>query len=84
MLTVLYFASLREEIGTDREELERPEEVNDVGDLARHLAGTGDGKRKVLLDDNRVLVAVNQTIVDRTEVLRGDEEVAFFPPVTGG
>lgn len=84
MLTVLFFASLREQLGTDRMELALPEGVSSVGGLATHLAGNHGEAWQVLLDDEQVLVAVDQTIVDRRHPLAGGEEVAFFPPVTGG
>lgn len=84
MLEVLFFASLREKLGTGRCELVLPEDISSVDELARHLASGGDEGWQELLDAERVLVAVNQTIVDRGHRLEGDEEVAFFPPVTGG
>lgn len=84
MLRVLFFASLREQLGTDRLELALPQDVSTVGGLATHMAGEGGETWNVLLDDEQVLVAVDQTIVDRHHPLKGDEEVAFFPPVTGG
>lgn len=84
MLKVLFFANLREQLGTGREELALPEGVSSVAGLALHLARQGDDTWQVLLDDEQVLVAVDQTIVDRQHSLEGHEEVAFFPPVTGG
>ncbi|MEX1197120.1 MAG: molybdopterin converting factor subunit 1 [Pseudohongiellaceae bacterium] len=84
MLRILFFASLREQLGTDRMELALPGEVDNVEALAGHLAGEGGDAWQVLLEDGQVLVAVDQTIVDRRHPLEGDEEVAFFPPVTGG
>lgn len=84
MLTVLFFANLREQLGTGRKELPLPEGVSTVDGLASHLAREGDGQWRMLLDGEQVLVAVDQTIVDRQHPLEGDEEVAFFPPVTGG
>lgn len=84
MLRVLFFASLREQLDTDRMEMELPEGVSSVEGLAVHLAGARGDDWRMLLDDEQVLVAVDQTIVDRRHSLQGDEEVAFFPPVTGG
>jgi len=84
MLRVLFFASLRERLGTDRVELPLPEGVITVHGLADHLAGQGNDSWRMLLDDEQVLVAVDQTIVERQHPLEGNEEVAFFPPVTGG
>lgn len=84
MLRIHYFASLREALGTGQQELPLPEGVATVGELADHLAEQGGSGWEVLKEDGRVLAAVNQTMVERSHALKGDEEVAFFPPVTGG
>ncbi len=84
MLTVYYFAGLRESLGVAEQSLELPEGADTVDALARHLAATGDDAWAVLRDGEQVLVAVDQTIVQRDHPLRGHEEVAFFPPMTGG
>lgn len=84
MLNIHYFASLREELGQGSEAFVMPAGIVDVGHLVRHLVQLHGESWKVLEDASRVLVAVNQTIVDRTHLLQGSEEVAFFPPMTGG
>lgn len=84
MLNIHYFASLRETLGQGGEALPLPAGVTDVGGLAQHLSRLRGDPWSVLEDSSRVLVAVNQTIVDRTQRLSGGEEVAFFPPMTGG
>lgn len=84
MLRICYFASLREILGADSQEMPLPEGVTTVGALADHLAAQGDERWQLLKDDSRVLTAVDQTMVERDHPLSGDEEVAFFPPVTGG
>ena len=83
-ITILYFASLRETLGEDQQITDLPEHVNTVAELAEHLANTGTEAWRILCDSNQVLVAVNQEIVSREHVLTGGEEIAFFPPVTGG
>ena len=55
-----------------------------VGQLVDHLVDIRGERWAALQDKSRVLVAVDQTIVPRSHVLRGGEEVAFFPPMTGG
>jgi len=84
MLNIQYFASLRETLGRSSEPLALPSEVNTVAALAAHLATSRGGAWEILQDTTQVLVAVNQTIVDRSHPLTGAEEVAFFPPMTGG
>ena len=74
--TVIFFASLRERMGVSRLELTLPMEV--VVDEVWRQATNG-----AVMPDN-VLVAVNHEYVDRSCIVRAGDEVAFFPPVTGG
>ncbi|MFL1405576.1 molybdopterin converting factor subunit 1 [Marinobacter sp. M1N3S26] len=81
-LTIRFFARLREELDTDCETLPCTG-AQTAGDLLAQLAGRG-GPWQQLVDGQPVMIAVNQTIANpRTPVHPGDE-VAFFPPVTGG
>jgi len=84
MLSVHYFASIREATGRSSESLELPSTFNDVQGLISHLVARDPEVFSVLADDSKVLVAVDQTVVDREHQLQGNEEVAFFPPMTGG
>jgi molybdopterin synthase sulfur carrier subunit len=84
MLNIQYFASLRETLGRSSETLALPEDGSTVATLAAYLATSRGGQWEILLDATQVLVAVNQTIVDRSHPLTGAEELAFFPPMTGG
>lgn len=84
MLTINYFASLREELGSSGESLALPQHVSDVAGLIDHLVRTRAESWSALEDSSRVLIAVDQVIVDRAHRLQGSEEVAFFPPMTGG
>ncbi len=84
MIKLLYFASLRERLGTAGEELTLPAGVKDVAALRRHLAGRGGPWSEIFAGEETVLAAVNQEMAqDDTPVSDGDE-VGFFPPVTGG
>jgi len=84
MMKIQYFASLREALGAPGEELTLPAQIENVGQLASYL-GRGRSEAWAALEDpSRVLIAVNQTIVPRDFPLLGTEEVAFFPPMTGG
>jgi molybdopterin synthase sulfur carrier subunit len=80
---VLYFASLREAVGQPGEELELPASVATVRDLRAHLAARGDGWQ-ALAEGGKVRAAVNQHMAGGDEAVVGGDEVAFFPPVTGG
>jgi molybdopterin synthase sulfur carrier subunit len=81
---LLYFAWLRAKIGTAEEELTLPAPVRDVGGLLDWLKARGGGYAEALKDLKTVRVAVNQDYVGPEHPLRDGDEVAIFPPVTGG
>ena len=81
---VLFFASLREQIGRVGEELELPESVSTVAALRAHLVARGGAWGAALADARRLRAAVNQDMAPPETTLRAGDEVAFFPPVTGG
>lgn len=82
-LKILYFASLREVLGTSGEQLPLPAGVATVAALREHLAARGDDWRK-LTESKSLRAAVNQKMVDADAAIADGDEVAFFPPVTGG
>ena len=83
MINVLFFAALRDAVGCERETLALPEGVTTVAELRAHLAARG-GDWVALAPGRNVRAAVNQTMAfDATSLADGDE-VALFPPVTGG
>ena len=81
---ILYFARLRETLGKGEEELVLPDGVATVGDLAHFLRHRGDVWETELGTGRAVRVAVNQDMASPDTVINGGEEIAFFPPVTGG
>ncbi|MCO7255191.1 molybdopterin synthase sulfur carrier subunit [Dickeya oryzae] len=81
MITVLFFAQVRELTGIDR--LSLPAEYQDVASLRQALCERGD-RWALALEDGKLLAAVNQSLVAMTHQLTDGDEVAFFPPVTGG
>lgn len=83
-MKLLYFALFRARIGRGEEEIERPPGVATVGDLVGWLAGRGPGYRAALADLRLVKVAVNQEYVGFDHPVGPRDEVALFPPVTGG
>jgi molybdopterin synthase sulfur carrier subunit len=83
-LSLLYFAWLRERVGTAEESLPIPAGVATVGDLVEWLRGRGPGHAAAFAQANRVRCAVNQEFAGPDTPLRPGDEVAFFPPVTGG
>jgi molybdopterin converting factor subunit 1 len=83
-LTILYFAWLRERTGTSQESLVPPAGVGTVGDLIAWLAERSPGHASAFANRRTVRCAVNQEFADPTTRVGPGDEVAFFPPVTGG
>ena len=83
-MQLLYFAWLRAKIGIGEERLEPPPEVITVSDLLDWLSARGESYAEALADRSVVRVAVNQEYVGFDHPLSPDDEVALFPPVTGG
>ena len=83
-LRVLYFASLREKLGKDAEEIELPAGVATVAGLRSHLQRLGSSYENAFSEKMLLRAAVNQDMVQGEAAIRAGDEVAFFPPVTGG
>jgi len=83
-LRLLFFASLREQLGVASEELDVPASVATVSELRAHLRGRGGAYEKAFAEKNLVRAAVNQDMVQPGAPINAGDEVAFFPPVTGG
>jgi molybdopterin synthase sulfur carrier subunit len=81
---LLYFAALREQLGSASEEIELPASVATVAALRSHLRGRGGAWQLALADSKLVRAAVNQDMAQPTAAIKAGDEVAFFPPVTGG
>jgi molybdopterin synthase sulfur carrier subunit len=84
MITILYFARLREVLGTAREELTLPRSVVDIAGLRSALVSRGGAWADALGGSRRIRAAVNQQMAGDDTAIRDGDEVAFFPPVTGG
>jgi len=83
-MKILYFAWIREKTGLSQEDLSPPTEVSTVGDLVRWLRDRGPNYEAAFADEKVVRVAVNQEYVTLKHAIGDGDEVAFFPPVTGG
>lgn len=83
-IRLLYFARLREVFGLDRETLTLDSAVPTLADLLATLRARGDVWREELAEGRAYRMAVNQDIAGPETPLRDQDEVAIFPPVTGG
>ncbi len=83
-VTLLFFAGLREAVGTSRESLELPAAISTVGALRAHLSTRGGIWAEHFAPTRNLRAAVNQDMAGADAPVRAGDEIAFFPPVTGG
>jgi molybdopterin synthase sulfur carrier subunit len=83
-MKLLYFAWVRAHIGKGHEEIAKPAEVTNAGELVLWLQARGGGYAKAFANPGTIRVAVNQDYVRPDHVLADNDEIALFPPVTGG
>ncbi len=84
MIKILFFASLREQLDTDSEELEAAPEITDMSALTLKLRQRGGAWAEVFAEGETFIMAVNQEIADADTPIKDGDEIAYFPPVTGG
>jgi len=83
-MRILYFAWVRQRVGTGAEDAEVPADVATVGDLIAWLKSRDEGYEAAFADLKAIRAAVDQEHVGFEHPLAGAREVAFFPPATGG
>lgn len=83
-MDLLYFAWVRERIGTGHEQVDPPEAVYSVADLIDWLATRSPGHAEAMREPERLRAAIDQKFVPLDAPLGAAREVALFPPVTGG
>ena len=83
-MKILYFAWLRQRIGIGEEDVAPPDSVRDVASLIDWLKQRSPEFAEALQDTQAIRVAVDQEFATLDTALSGNEEVALFPPMTGG
>ncbi len=83
-MKLVYFAWVRQKVGAGEETLDVPANVTNVAALVEHLRARGGGYAEAFGDAKRLRAAVNQEHVPFEAAVGPNDEVAFFPPVTGG
>ena len=83
-LDILYFAWVREIIGRDGEQIDRPATGLSIADLIAMLAERGGGYAEALGEQERLRAALDQRFVPLETLIGDARELAIFPPVTGG
>jgi len=83
-IRILYFARLREEMGIAQEMFDLPQAAGDVKSLRAQLFARGGAAAVAFAPGKAVRVSVNQDLAREDTPVRAGDEIAFFPPVTGG
>lgn len=83
MTTVIFFASIREDLGTDQVLVDIESDMR-VSELIDTLAKKHGPEWGAILKAENIKIAVNQELITEDVLLKPEDEIAFFPPVTGG
>ncbi|WP_153768079.1 molybdopterin converting factor subunit 1 [Labrenzia sp. CE80] len=83
-MKIRYFAWVREKVGVDEETLDLPEDVTTVAHLIALLKARDERYAMAFEEQDAIRVALDQMHVEHDEQLGATQEVAFFPPMTGG
>ena len=83
-ITILYFARIKEVVNYSSEQVALPDEVETIIALKSWLSNRGETWQKLFSGSGVVRAAINHELVDDMATFEEGDEVAFFPPVTGG
>lgn len=84
MIKVLFFARIREQLGTATLDIDLTKEIKSISQLIDNIANKKGRDWKEILTQDNIVTAVNQIVVDGDVELNDGDELAFYPPVTGG
>ena len=83
-MNIKYFSWVRDQIGIEEEIIELDPKVNSVKDLIFKLIKNSEKHSKALSDTSLIRCAVNMEVVNLDHKINNEDEIAFFPPMTGG
>ena len=83
-IKILYFSSLREDFGLSEEYVSYSENISTLSNLKNYLKNRGNIWMEKLAEDQPFRVAINQELIEGNVNINENDEIAFFPPVTGG
>jgi len=83
-IKILYFARIKEAVNYSTEDIHLPEDVHTITGLKNYLSLRGETWADLFNGKQTVRAAINHELVDNLATIKPGDEVAFFPPVTGG
>ena len=84
MLKIQYFAHLREQLGREYDDLVLPDGIVNVAELIEFIKSADPAVKDIFESTPKILVAINQVVASRDSKVTQNDEIAFFPPMTGG
>ena len=83
-MKIIYFSWLKETLGTSEENVRPPASIKNIDNLIKWLSAKSIKHRKVFLKSKNIRCAINRQIVNKSCKIKNKDEIAFFPPFTGG
>ena len=83
-MIIKYFSWVRENVGTSEEVINIPDEINTADKLISYLINKDEKYKKAFKRRKTIKIALNKEYISKTTTIKNEDEIAFFPPVTGG
>ena len=83
-MKIIYFSWLKETLGTSEENVKPPASIKNIDNLIKVLSAKSIKHKKVFLKSKNIRCAINRQIVNKNSKIKNKDEIAFFPPFTGG
>ena len=83
-MRILYFSWIKDGIGKSQEDIELTENIKNISDLINFLSEINNDYNKVFSDLSSIRFSKNMNLVNIDENIKNEDEIAFFPPMTGG
>lgn len=83
-MKILYFSWIKDKVGTSFEEIELTNEVNTISQLIIFLTNKSDNYKEAFSDLDSIKYSINMQTANIDAKIKNDDEIAFFPPMTGG
>ena len=83
-MRILYFSWIKDGIGKSQEDIELTGNIKNISDLINFLSSINNDYNKVFNDLSSIRFSKNMNLVNIDENIKNEDEIAFFPPMTGG